>query len=507
MFGKSRGVLVATALVSILALAACGGGGDSSGSTGSGSGGSGGGSSNTAPTASNGSVTTTENTAVNSDLTATDSDGDVLTYSMVGQPSHGTASITNSSTGAFTYTPTTGYSGSDSFTFKATDSAGNDSNTATETVTVNASGALAPDAPTLNSVATGNGSITLSFTAPDSDGGAAITGYTATCTADGNTSFTATGSASPISVTGMNGGVTRTCSVTATNSVGTSVASNTKSATPLSLDPEDLTHLPVGDNYVTDTTPAVGWLYVCSLTTGGGASSKGPWFNSDGTTWDETKKEHVSGDVNWPTATLSYGDSGSFLVVSGNDLPISHNTGTYPIPNTDPIHQYDGNPNSISTSISIAWNLPDDPTVQSQPTCTQGTIGFMVTGVKIFNAADAGDRDAGAWEGQDSCDGHPNEKGSYHYHTMTEQDCLPASAQDTAGQHSPVVGYAADGFPIYGNLGQDGVPLSNKDLDECHGHTHAITFNGKTVVMYHYHVTHAFPYTVGCYRGKPVHIQ
>ena len=33
------------------------------------------------------------------------------------------------------------------------------------------------------------------------------------------------------------------------------------------------------------------------------------------------------------------------------------------------------------------------------------------------------------------------------------------------------------------------------------------TVNGKTVVMYHYHATHAFPYVVGCYRGTPKHIQ
>jgi streptogrisin C len=46
-------------------------------------------------------------------------------------------SITNASTGAFTYTPTTGFAGSDSFTFDAKN-AGGTSNTATESVTVTA---------------------------------------------------------------------------------------------------------------------------------------------------------------------------------------------------------------------------------------------------------------------------------------------------------------------------------------------------------------------------------
>lgn len=93
---------------------------------------------NTAPVASNGSVSTNADTAVSAKLAATDSDGDALTYSIVTQPSHGSVSLTNTATGTFTYTPISGFAGSDSFSFKATDSAGNTSNIATESVTVNA---------------------------------------------------------------------------------------------------------------------------------------------------------------------------------------------------------------------------------------------------------------------------------------------------------------------------------------------------------------------------------
>lgn len=90
----------------------------------------------TAPVASNGSVTTTSGQAVSGTLSASES-GATLTFAIVGQPAHGSVTITNTATGAFTYTPTSGYSGSDSFTFNATDGSGNVSNTATETVTVN----------------------------------------------------------------------------------------------------------------------------------------------------------------------------------------------------------------------------------------------------------------------------------------------------------------------------------------------------------------------------------
>ena len=43
---------------------------------------------------------------------------------------------------------------------------------------------------------------------------------------------------------------------------------------------------------------------------------------------------------------------------------------------------------------------------------------------------------------------------------------------------------------------------SSADLDECHGHTHQITWDGQEMSMYHYHATWDFPYTVGCMRGR-----
>ncbi len=134
-------------------------------------GGSGGG--NTPPTASNGSVTTNENTAVSGTLSASDSDGDTLTFSIVSQPSHGSVSITNASTGAFTYTPNNNYYGSDSFTFEATDSAGQASNAATESVTVNQSGGNAVPTANNGSVTTDEGTaVNGTLSASDSDGDA-----------------------------------------------------------------------------------------------------------------------------------------------------------------------------------------------------------------------------------------------------------------------------------------------------------------------------------------------
>ena len=127
----------------------------------------GGSSSGTAPTASNGAVSTNENTAVSGTLSATGTAP--LSFVVVANPSHGTVSITNASTGAFTYTPTSGYTGSDSFTFDASNSVGT-SNVATESVTVNSTAVSPPTASngsvTTNENTAASGTLSATGTAP-----------------------------------------------------------------------------------------------------------------------------------------------------------------------------------------------------------------------------------------------------------------------------------------------------------------------------------------------------
>jgi len=89
---------------------------------------------NRAPIAVNKSVITPFQTAVPVVISATDADGNALTYTVVAQPTHGTLSGTAPN---LTYTPAAGYSGADSFTFKANDGIV-DSNVATASITVQA---------------------------------------------------------------------------------------------------------------------------------------------------------------------------------------------------------------------------------------------------------------------------------------------------------------------------------------------------------------------------------
>ena len=86
---------------------------------------------NDAPICLDVSLTTDEDTAGSTQPNCTDADGDTLTYSIVAQPSNGTATVSS-----LDYTPNAGFSGTDSFTYKANDGTV-DSNTATVDVTVN----------------------------------------------------------------------------------------------------------------------------------------------------------------------------------------------------------------------------------------------------------------------------------------------------------------------------------------------------------------------------------
>jgi hypothetical protein len=288
-------------------------------------------------------------------------------------------------------------------------------------------------------------------------------------------------------------------STTPTTGTSTTAAQNAARVTGLRLDPahdygDEYADgiLPVGDGkYVTDS-PRAGFVYVCRAPVGGGgAQQRGPWFVNDNTEYDLDEKVTVQGNVPWD-GTYSMTIDGAQRVITTNDLPHGHTTGVFPVLPSDPAYQYDRNPNHIAAQ-SLTYRLPATPTVNAQVGCVGGEVGVMTTGVALFDAFDAGGRDAGAWEVQDGCDGHPQMSSEYHYHTLSS--CI----QDTSV--TTVIGWALDGFPITGPQVGRGNLLTTADLDECHGITSTITVDGTSVTTYHYVMTQDFPYSVSCFRG------
>lgn len=76
---------------------------------------------NDAPLAFVATVKTDEDIDYYGSVFASDIDNDPLTYSLLTNPTYGTVTITDSSSGTYTYSPKVNYSGSDSFTFTSSD--------------------------------------------------------------------------------------------------------------------------------------------------------------------------------------------------------------------------------------------------------------------------------------------------------------------------------------------------------------------------------------------------
>ncbi len=175
----------------------------------------------------------------------------------------------------------------------------------------------------------------------------------------------------------------------------------------------------------------------------------------------------------------------SDMIIQSNGIP-DHETGHFP--NAD-------NPNTIRPQ-NYRFVIPLHPQRAETTTPTpMGPIGVAINGVPFFNQYNALRQNAVAGptaEVFDSCCGHPDEMGRYHYHKYPVCVHNPFEDQEQPGKHSPLIGYAFDGYAIFGPNGENGGPPT--DLDECNGHTDSQR-------GYHYHVTAGYPYILGAYRG------
>jgi hypothetical protein len=237
--------------------------------------------------------------------------------------------------------------------------------------------------------------------------------------------------------------------------------------------------------------------------------------------------------------------------LSANGVP-DHPVGTFPNA---------GNPNTISAlTVSAEYSLvPVQTTTVTTLGGPRGSTGYVLNGVKI-DAGTAGSCDnsgancslidhSGSWSiealgqtnfdfGTDDNNAHVQPTGDYHYHGMPESF---VTSQGGNSSSITIIGWAADGFPIYarygyseannsassivamtgsyqlvttvstsrpdisvyamGTFAQDWEYVANSgDLDECNGR-YGVTPEFPDGI-YHYYATDTYPYFQRCVKGE-----
>ena len=139
-----------------------------------------------------------------------------------------------------------------------------------------------------------------------------------------------------------------------------------------------------------------------------------------------------------------------------------------------------------------AWHIPLNPVPSPSPVSAKtslfkGAIAVAINGVPIFNPIKQDGRTDTKLAGElDEFGGHAGRADDYHYHLP------PTFLNKLVGDAQPI-GFAMDGYPLYGFHEADGTPA--KSLDEFNGHEHGS-------LGYHYHSTANYPYLNGGLKGR-----
>lgn len=192
---------------------------------------------------------------------------------------------------------------------------------------------------------------------------------------------------------------------------------------------------------------------------------------------------------------------GEDLVLTSRGIP-NHPTATFP----DVERFLDGNPNPVQEKRST-FRLPLKPRqnpnaiamndgANTNHALPPGPIGVASNGIVFFNPFDhILDADA-VWR-LDRCCGHPSPRAQYHYHKYPV--CLKTPWTDEGEAHSPVIGFAFDGFPVCGPYEAKGVLAKESKSNPLNTfNLHEDPLRGP-----HYHVTPGrFPHIIGGFWGE-----
>ena len=252
---------------------------------------------------------------------------------------------------------------------------------------------------------------------------------------------------------------------------------------------------PLGDGHVVTSNPRPGLALSCAPNRGR-AEGRRPWFR--GSRYDPRARPDVDGRVRWGAARLVLRGGRRNRTFRGNALPMNTPSGVFPPAAGDDARPFAGTAAAVRAR-DLTGTMPLRPARLRRARCLPAgrPVAIGLDGVPIYRPFSAAGRDLVARNVIDHCNGETDATGLLLRRTGSR--CLDRRAR----RHSPLVGIARDGFRLYGRRGQGGKLLRSRDLDACHGHTHRLRIGGRLVRRYHYHVTGDFPYTLGCFRGRP----
>ena len=294
-----------------------------------------------------------------------------------------TDQVADTSNTTTTYTHT-GLGGGDTRHYRVSAINANGAGTASN-VDSATTGTTAPGAPTgLTAIASGTTAINLSWSAPGSTGGSAITGYKIEVSSDGGSSWSdlvanTSNTTTTYTHTGLGGGDTRHYRVSAINANGAGTASNVDSATTGTTVPG----APTGLTATASGTTAINLSWSAPGSTGGSAiTGYKIEVSPNGTSgWTDQVADTSNTTTTYTHTGLGGGDTRHYRVsaINANGAGTASNVDSATTGTTAP-----GAPTGLTatasgtTAINLSWSAP------------ASTGGSAITGYKIEVSSDGG---------------------------------------------------------------------------------------------------------------------
>jgi len=216
-----------------------------------------------------------------------------------------------------------------------------------------------------------------------------------------------------------------------------------------------------------------------------------------------------------PTVKLTYSKSSVLMQPTG--IPNHARDAYYAVPNAGVVV-----PDATTANVmkdptkpqTYNFTIPTTPKYSSKVTSTSlGSIGVMISGAVLYNPFE-GDGKTVAMANNftitnsagitasfvDKCAGHPTpNNGAYHYHGLP--NCV-TSKVDKVSKPSHIIGFALDGFPIYGDRDNKGKQVTAKNLDKCNGVNSATPEFPKGIYHYVLLGTADARSSIACFHGE-----